>query len=153
MSSRQLGDILALYAIARASWEHEAGLFDRAGLFAHHPDGYDASMYLYINASTFVRPWLAVLSDADQHQLLSATGVMCDYIPAPRVAFSPCGCGHCGRQFQVPAGAQRMVCESCGQVLEVGQRQFSCRQCGAPLSLPAGGTDVVCGACNARWVR
>ena len=151
--SRQLSDILALYAVAHAAWEHEAALFERAGLFARHPDGYDPSMYLYVNASIFVRPWLAVLSDADQQRLLVATGTACDYIPAPQVAFSPCGCGACGRQLQVPAGAKRMVCEACGHVLEVGERQFPCRQCGAPLSLPAGGTDVVCCACNARWVR
>ena len=152
--SQTMGDILALYAVARESWEHEAGLFDRAGLFARHPDGFDASMYLYINASVFVRPWLVVLSEGNQQQLLSATGVLCDYVPAPQVAFSPCGCGNCGRQLQVPAGAQRVVCEACGHVLEVGQRQFPCHRVRRrPSRSPAGATDVVCGACNARWVR
>jgi LSD1 subclass zinc finger protein len=153
MKSRALSDILALYTVARAAWEHEVALFDRAGLFARHPDGYDGTMYLYVNASIFVRPWLAVLSPPDQQRLLVTAGVACDYIPAPQVAFAACGCGQCGRPFQVPAGAQRMVCEGCGHVLEVGDRQFPCRSCGSPLSLPAGGTDVVCGACNARWVR
>ncbi|MGO8997973.1 MAG: zinc finger domain-containing protein [Polyangiaceae bacterium] len=153
MRSQALTDILALYAVARTAWEHEAALFDRAGLFARHPDGYDATMYLHVNASIFVRPWLAVLSESDQRRLLVAAGVACDYVPAPQIAFAPCGCGNCGRALQVPAGAKRMVCEACGHVLEVGDRQFPCRSCGAPLSLPSGGTDVVCGACNARWVR
>jgi len=153
MRSRSLADITALYTVARAGWQYEASLFDRAGLFARHPDGYDPAMYLYVNSSVFVRPWLAVLSEADQRQLLTTAGVACDYVPAPHLAFLPCGCGTCGAQLQVPPGARRMVCEACGNVLEVGEHQFPCRNCGAPLSMPSGGTDVVCGACNARWVR
>jgi hypothetical protein len=152
--TRTLQDILALYAISRAAWEHEATLFERDGLFARHPDGFDRAMYLRVNDSIFVRPWLAVLSDADQASLLAATGVACEYVSAPEVVFTPCGCGVCGRKLQVAAGAKRTVCEACGRVLEVGGRQFPCRQCGAPLSMPDGTTDdVVCGACNARWVR
>lgn len=153
LRSRTLDDILAAYAATRAAFEHEADLFEQHGLFARHPDGLDRAMYLTINSSVFVRPWLAVLSDADQQRLLTVAGVACEYVPAPEIAFSPCGCGVCGRELRIAAGAKRIVCEACGHILEVGERQFPCRECGAPLSLPDGSHDVVCGACNARWVR
>jgi hypothetical protein len=151
--SRRIDDILALFGVAHASWEYEAELFERHGLFARHPDGYDREMYLFINSSIFVRPWLAVLADADQTRLLTAAGVACQYIPAPEVAFSSCGCGVCGRKLQIPAGATRMLCEACGHLLELGSRQFRCRECGASLSLPASGQEVVCAFCQARWLR
>jgi hypothetical protein len=149
----KLGSILELFGVARQAWEYEVELFEREGLFARHPDRYDPALYIHVNASIFARPWLAVLDDADQKRLLAATGVASEYVPAPEVSFSSCGCGQCGAELQVPAGSTRMVCVACGHVLELGARTFGCRNCGRPLSMPARGTDVVCGSCNARWVR
>ena len=144
--------VLALHAFARRSWELDVAMLEREGILARHPDEYDRDLFLYLNASVFVRPWLAVLSDADQERLLIAAGVRCDYVAAPVVRFDPCGCGMCGAQHHAPADATRTLCESCGHILELAARSFPCAGCGARVSLPVGASEAKCGYCEVRWV-
>jgi hypothetical protein len=151
MQSRRLADILELLARSKKVWELEASLLERSGIFATHPDGLDPARYQYVNASTFVRPWLAILSQAEQTQLLDAAGVRCEYIPLPHVEMTPRACGQCGQKLSVPAGSTRFVCECCGHVLDMKGRTFPCKQCGGAVSLPTSADTAVCGYCNARW--
>ena len=146
-----LAKVLTALEASRVAWRIESDLLERAGIFAKHPDGYDATMFLFVNASTFARPWLAVLERPDQDRLLEAIGVKSEYVPAPVVTFVKCGCGHCGRALEVPAGAKRMVCDACGFVLEVGTHRFACSGCGAMSSVPAGALEAVCAYCSVRW--
>jgi LSD1 subclass zinc finger protein len=149
----RLASILEALAAGRRLWQHDCALLSAQDLFARHPDGIDAALYLQVHLSDFVRPHLARLGDADQRRLLDEAGLACEWIEAPRVDFSACGCGHCGGRLHKPAGSRRLLCEGCGKLLEVGDRLFSCRGCGAALSLAAGATEVQCGYCDARWVQ
>lgn len=151
MQSRGLPDILELLARSKTVWNLEANLLERAGVWAAHPDRVDGGRYGYMNSSMFVRPWLAILSQAEQTQLLDAAGVRCEYIPLPKVDFQSRGCGQCGQKLSIPASSSRFVCEGCGFVLETQSRTFPCRQCGGSVSLPAGAHEALCAYCNARW--
>jgi DNA-directed RNA polymerase subunit RPC12/RpoP len=155
MASRdkRLERVLALLEAGRAVWRHERALLERGGILARHPDGLDGAMFEYVNVSTFVRPWLGCLGDADQQTLLEAAGVRTEFIAAPRVELTPCGCGRCGAKLRAPPGATRLLCEHCGFILEIATRSFACRGCGATLSLPSVGDGVQCGFCGASWAR
>jgi hypothetical protein len=143
--------VLDLLSCSRALWQVEGELLERVGVFAAHPDRLDPGLYLYLNASTFVRPWLALLGAADQTALLEAAGVACDYVAVPAIEFADLGCGQCGQRLPVPIGAVRCVCESCGFVLDLAGRAFHCAGCGARVGLPAGAREARCGHCGARF--
>ncbi len=146
-----LARITALLDRGQATWEREVDLLRREGLFEAHPDRYDADLFLHINRSTFVRPFLAVLGERDQASLLDRAGVRAEYAAAPAVRFEERGCGHCAARLQIPDGATRTMCEFCGFVLETGTRSFACRSCAAPISMPARATEAACAFCGSRW--
>lgn len=146
-----IDNILELLGRSRALWQLEAELLEREGIFAAHPDDLDGSLYHYINASTFVRPWLAALFPPDQERLLDAAGVRCEYIPMPRVDMWSRTCGHCGQKLSIPEGALRFVCEGCGHVLDAVDRVFPCASCDAAVCLPRGATEATCAYCTASW--
>ena len=148
---RGLPAVMELLHASQRLWQIEAALLEREGVFAAHPDGLDRALYLYVNASGFVRPWLAFLGNAQQQQLLTAAGVACEYIAMPSVNFAARSCGHCGQRRSIPADALRFVCESCGTILEAGQRAFSCTQCGASVCLASDASEAQCGHCGVRW--
>jgi len=143
-----LANVLADLAACRAAWAREYALLAESNLLANHPDGYTLEMLDHANRSTYVRPHLAMLSDRDQKALLAEVGIVNEYVAAPMVAFTDCGCGRCGAKLMMPEGAQRMLCEQCGFILELATRAFPCDGCGAILALPAVGDDVTCGYCG-----
>jgi len=147
----RLEPIMTLLERSQRLWEIEGELLEREGIFAAHPDGLDRSLYLYVNASGFVRPWLAFLREPDQETLLAAAGVACEYIAMPPVDFAARSCGQCGDRLMIPEGAQRFVCESCGFILEAHDRAFACAQCGGTVCLPRAATAATCGFCGAAW--
>ncbi|HUH04168.1 MAG TPA: hypothetical protein VML75_19355 [Kofleriaceae bacterium] len=146
-----LANFLELLARSQQLWAIEAELLEREGVFAAHPDGLDRGHYLYVNASCFVRPWLAALFEPDQQQLLAAAGVTCEYIAMPKVDMCTRGCGGCGQELSIPVGSKRFVCESCGFVLDILNRAFPCAGCGGSVCLPDRATDAICAYCGAHW--
>jgi hypothetical protein len=147
----RLETMLDLLEQSRVLWRIEAALLEREGVFAAHPDGLDATLYLYANASTFVRPWLAGLHEPAQQKLLAAAGVACQYIAMPKVDFAAHGCGQCGQILSIPIGARRFVCEHCGFVLDLESRAFPCVRCGGSVCLPRTAKEAICAHCDARW--
>lgn len=146
-----LANFLELLARSQELWAIEAELLEREGVFAAHPDGLDRGHYLYVNASTFVRPWLAALFEPDQQRLLAAAGVACEYIAMPRVDMCTRGCGSCGQELSIPVGSVRFVCESCGFVLDIIDRAFRCAGCGGSVCLPRHARDATCAYCGVHW--
>lgn len=150
-----LQKVLRLLARSQAAWAYEADLLEDQGILARHPDGLDRETFLYINASTAVRPWLSLLLGDDGRHLMEAAGVTAEYVEAPKMVLKDCGCGQCGNRLRIPTGAKRTVCCFCGFMLDPRQRSIACSQCGAPVVLPAektAQTQFSCAFCGASWV-
>ncbi|MCK5795644.1 MAG: hypothetical protein KAI47_00560 [Deltaproteobacteria bacterium] len=146
--------ILALLKVSRKLWQLEGAILEREGIFAAHPDSFTRELFMRTNASNFVRPWLGMVPGDVGEELLNAAGVRDEYIKGPAVEMEKRGCGQCGRKLEIPKGAERMVCEGCGQVLDLKNRTFPCPQCGAGLAVSTKATQMLqyhCGFCDAHF--
>ncbi len=135
---------LSLFAI-------EADILERVGVFERHPDGLDKELFLYINRSCFVRPWLGYLSGTDGDQLLAAAGVKAEYMSAVEVDLVTRGCGQCGAKVLTPPSATTSMCESCGHMLS--KQVCGCPKCGARIGVPAETQtlELKCGFCDSQF--
>lgn len=146
--------LLALLEVSRRLWELEGAIMEREGIFAAHPDSFTRELFMRTNASNFVRPWLGMVPGDVGETLLAAAGVRDEYIKGPMVEMERRGCGQCGRKLEIPKGAQKMVCEGCGHLLDLKNRTFPCPQCAAGLAVSTQATKVLqyhCGFCDAHF--
>lgn len=125
------------------------GAYDRAGVIRMHPDGAPAELLMRIEASAFVQKWLPLLGPEDGTRLLAITRLAAEYAEQPAVATVERHCGACGADLPVAAGARRVVCFSCGFLVDVGAAEIPCHHCGSPLSAPAGARQLSCPRCRA----
>ncbi len=113
------------------------------------PDDTPAELSATMRDSIVVQGWLPYLDDAASDQLLARTGLRAEYEELPDPSLHARYCGTCGAKHQVPEGARRAVCETCGYTVEVGTRA-ACSRCGGPICFPVGLAAATCGHCQAQ---
>jgi len=123
------------------------------GVTALDPDEPPPGVALKMEYSTFCQAWLPHLTPADGARLLERYGLTDDYIEAPVQPTEHHSCGGCGAALVTVVGARVVVCESCGQRIEVAAGAVPCRQCGAPLDYPEGKTRLTCPYCRSATAR
>jgi hypothetical protein len=143
-----LESTLRIYQLFAEMTVMEAEIIERIGAMDAHPDGMDAQLWCRIQSKGWVRDTLEVMRPADQERLVRHAGLEQEFMEVPEIATERRCCGHCGHPLLVPAGAQRSVCESCGQVLNVGAPAACCPGCGATISLPVAAASGRCFHCE-----
>jgi DNA-directed RNA polymerase subunit RPC12/RpoP len=125
----------------------------RYGITDLDPDEAPPGVALKMEYSTFCQAWLPHLTPDDGARLLALYGLTDDYVQAPTQALEHHSCGGCGADLPTVAGARVVVCEQCGQRIEVGAGAVPCRQCGAPLDYPVGLDRLTCPYCRSATAK
>ena len=123
-------------------------LLHQTGVDAMDPDKAPSSVALRMEYSTFCQGWLPHLSPADGERLLKQFGLDAEYdefTPKPTDLHK---CGACGSEIHTLAGAQKVVCESCGHTIDINGGDVPCGKCGALLSFPVSTNHLLCPYCN-----
>lgn len=130
--------------------EVEVDVFQRTGLLARHPDELDEDTYLRVGKERgLAQVWERCVPAARQ-ALLEASGLERDAIQLPPVSAHPSVCGHCGGRLLVVAESKRVLCESCGHLLDALRPRFPCPNCSAPV-LVESSRQIECAYCRARF--
>ena len=128
-------------------------LMHETGVDAMDPDQAPPGVPLRMEYSTFCQAWLPHLSPADGQRLLAFYGLAAEYDEARPLPTDLHQCGSCGAEVQTVTGARQVVCDSCGQTLDIGGGAVPCRSCGKLLSFPVAVSRVTCPYCNAEARR
>lgn len=136
-----------------AQQDHLARLHEARGVYAMHPDKAPAELQRRIGISMFVQGWLPMLDEPSTQAFLQRAGFKHEYVEVDPPPGDKADCAACGNHIEILPGAKRVVCERCGQALEVGGERLSCQGCGSPLA-PAEGTAIVtCPHCKRSFQR
>jgi len=143
--------VLRAFEVTNASFEIDAAIYERQGIFAIHPDQTDRELYLYMNRSIFVRPFLGFLYGDDGDRLLEAAGVTAEYKVTTVADLESRGCGNCASKVLLPPGATETLCEACGHMLS--NRILACTDCGSGVAVPREATDsnLKCAFCSSEF--
>lgn len=117
-------------------------------LLPQHPDHMTRALGTAISASAFVQGWVPYLKDEDRDTLLRRLNLHGEYHQVRPVDTERRHCGGCGSPLDVPKGARRVICESCGRASDVSRAEIACMRCGTPLSAPHGAHTFSCPACS-----
>ena len=117
------------------------------GVDALDPDQAPPGVPLRMEFSTFCQAWLPHLSPEEGERLLALYGLDAEYDAVRVQPTEERHCANCGSEFQTVAGARQVVCEACGQTLDIGGGSVACQSCGALLSFPVGVSRVKCPYC------
>ncbi len=121
---------------------------EETGLLQLYPEHFTGEQSVQMAVAMMVEGWFTYLEDKDLEKLLTITGLKREYVDVPDREFMERKCGSCGLDLPVVAGAERVVCESCGRVIDASAGVIPCGQCGADLSVPAGHRSFQCPMCN-----
>lgn len=147
------GPFDAMCAAVFAQQEHAHMLNETRGVYAMHPDRAPGELQKRIGFSMFVQGWLPMLDEGAAKRLLDATRLGADYVEADPPKGDAASCASCGAPLTVFPGAKCVVCEHCGNKLEVGGERVSCRGCGAALAPAEGVTNFACPHCKVPMQR
>lgn len=128
-------------------------LFHETGVEAMDPDKAPPGVALHMEYSTFCQAWLPHLSPADGERLLALYGLNAQYDQVRPQPTNLHKCGACGSELHTVAGARQVVCDACGNTLDIGGGAVPCRKCGAQLSFPVSVSQVKCPYCNSETRR
>jgi LSD1 subclass zinc finger protein len=143
----------ALVEAVFAQQDHLARVHEARGVYAMHPDRAPAELQRRIGISMFVQGWLPMLDEASSQAFLQRAGLKSEYVEVDPPPGDKADCASCGHHLEILPGARRIVCEKCGQGLEVGGERVTCRGCGSPLAPPEGSTNVTCPHCKNSFQR
>ena len=126
---------------------------ERTGLLAQHPDQAPRELLQRMGLSAMVQGWLQYLPSEDSERLLAVSGMKGDYVPMTPAPMTLTRCSGCGGELHVVQGAQRIVCEACGRLNQLGAGSVTCPTCGGHV--PVGGAAAACPFCRTdlRTVR
>jgi hypothetical protein len=128
---------------------HVRGMHD-AGVIAKYPDAVTPELLERIGVSAFVQGWLSWISPRVQAHLIADAGLRDEYVDLADPALILRRCGRCGARVDAVTGAWSVICQRCGEKLDVKSDEFRCPGCGGPSSLPAGASAHVCPFCGVR---
>ena len=123
------------------------------GVVAMDPDEPQPGVAVKMEHTTFCQAWLPHLTPADGQRLLELYGLTGDYVQVPDQPLEQHACGGCGAALTTVVGARVVVCEDCGQRIEIAAPAVPCRQCGAPLNYPVGVMRLACPYCRSETAR
>ena len=135
-------------ALFKKQMELAYDLIHQTGVDAMDPDHAPAGVPIRMEYSTFCQGWLPHLTPEDGERLLKMFGLTAEYSEVPPVQADHRKCGVCGTEVLALPGAQKVVCETCGYVIDVASEALPCRKCGALLSLPVAVDHVICPYCQ-----
>jgi len=123
-------------------------LAQQHGVLDLEPEGTPVAVQIRMEYSFWCQNWLPKLPPGTASQILAFFGVRNDYAKAAAVDAQPRKCGGCGDELRTVPGAQAVVCESCGRMLDIAGGEVPCQSCGAPLSFPVSVTALECPYCH-----
>lgn len=103
--------------------------------------------------SGFCQGWLGMLPTDAAAQLLDRAGLRNEYVPVEVKDEQPRHCGGCGGEFSALPGARAVICNGCGQKIDVSVAEIPCATCGATMTIPAGADQVACPFCRSQVER
>lgn len=146
------------WRVAGPFWEYAAlwkqqmeiayALLQQTGVLAMDPDHAPEGIPLRMEYSTFCQAWLPHLSPEDGERLLKFYGLAAEYDEFQPGQTDTHQCGACGSEIHSLPHAQKVVCEACGFMIDVGSDPLPCGKCGALLSLPVSANHIVCPYCS-----
>lgn len=123
-------------------------LYAEHGVDAMHPDGIPAEMQLRMTWSVFAQGWLPYLYEPDLEKLLARSGLGGEYVVLEDVETRARSCGGCGSSVQTVPGAKVVVCEACGNRVDVAADDVGCTQCGTRFALGENQARGACPSCQ-----
>jgi LSD1 subclass zinc finger protein len=156
-ATEQLGDrrderaLLEYFAVAEQVNDVITRTYAAAGLFESHPDGLDEAAFRRVQTATDLRELLQTADGPARQALLEASDLGREAVQVPAVSTTRSTCGGCGAALLVVDDATRLLCESCGLLLDAEARRFPCVSCGAPVVLTPGKSEIDCGYCQAHF--
>ncbi len=124
------------------------GVLRDAGVAAHHPDRAPEALLHKIAISAFVQNWIPRLDKATVQAALTMTGLAAQYEEMVAPSLDRRACAECGNRFDVAHGAQCVMCETCGTMLDARAHDVRCGQCGADVTPPQGERQFACPYCK-----
>jgi LSD1 subclass zinc finger protein len=150
---RVAGDFWTMAALWKQQMDLAYAAIQQAGIDRMDPDDPPPGVALKMEYSTFCQAWLPHLAPEDGERLLALYGLTGDYVRAEPQPTEQHRCGHCGAEVQTVVGARIVVCEDCGQRLDIETGAAPCRGCGAPLDYPVGTSRLRCPYCKTDTQR
>jgi len=123
-------------------------LMHEMGVDAMDPDKAPQGVALRMEYSTFCQGWLPHLSPADGERLLKMFKLDAEYDEVRPQQTDLHKCGGCGVELHTLPGARKVVCETCGNTIDISGGEVSCGKCGAQLSFPISVNHLLCPYCN-----
>ena len=123
------------------------------GVDALDPDQAPPGVPLRMEYSIFCQAWLPHLTAEEGQRLLALYGLNAEYDAVRAQPTDERHCGGCGSEVRTLPGARQVVCEACGQTLDIGGGSVPCRSCGSVLSFPVGVSRVKCPYCGSDTSR
>lgn len=133
-----------------AALDREVACYASAGLFSLHPDALAPEEFRRIGARQLLRECLPNADAAARAAILHEADLRDEFVDVPPVDLARSSCGQCGSPLLVAEGAHRVLCESCGHVLDARAPRVPCPVCAAPF-VAASGHGVECGYCHSRF--
>lgn len=145
---RVAGPFWEYAALFKRQMETTYALLKTEGVLAMDPDHAPEGVPEQMEYSTFCQAWLPHLSPEDGDRLLKLYGLAAEYDEVQPQQTDNHLCGACGSEIHSLPQAQKVVCESCGFMIDVGSQAIPCQKCGALLSFPVSVNHVVCPYCS-----
>ncbi len=145
---RVAGDFWAYAAVFKKQMEMTYALMHELGVDALDPDKAPPGVPIQMEYSTFCQGWLPHLSPEDGERLLKFYGINAEYDDVQPRQTDLHKCGGCGSELHTLPGAKKVVCETCGNTIDISGGDVPCGKCGAQLSLPVSVNHVLCPYCN-----
>ncbi len=142
-----------LFEVTHANTVAVTGKCEEAGLLQLYPEHFTAEQSVQMADAMMVEGWFAYLEEKDLEKLLAITGLKREYIDVPDREIMNRKCWSCGRDLPVVDGAERVVCEGCGHVIDASTGEIPCGQCGSGISVPVDKRNFPCPLCGANVRR
>jgi hypothetical protein len=111
------------------------------------PDDTPPAVAKQLGYSLYIAGFMTMIDDATAKELLARTGLEASYEHAPDPELHHVFCGHCGTKQARPAGARRMLCETCGKHADIGNTA-TCHGCGSKVTIGLGQKQATCEHCR-----
>lgn len=145
---RAAGPFWEYAALFKQQMEMTYALLQSEGVLAMDPDKAPEGVPERMEYSTFCQAWLPHLSPEDGDRLLKLYGLAAEYDEFKPQPTEQRHCGSCGSEIHSLPNAQKVICESCGFMIDVGSQAIPCQKCGALLSFPVSANHVLCPYCS-----
>jgi DNA-directed RNA polymerase subunit RPC12/RpoP len=145
---RVAGPFWEYAALFKQQTEMTYALLQQLGVLAMDPDRAPEGVPIRMEYSTFCQGWLPHLSPEEGERLLKLYGLAAEYDEVKPQQTNSHQCGACGSEIHSLPNAQKVVCESCGFMIDVGDQAVPCQKCGALLSFPTSTNHVICPYCS-----